>query len=71
MKLVFNLSDERKMYFDSDIDPVAAVCYAYASDNNILSLFFSCVHNGTPLNEHFQIIEGEKSVSCCNWCIAK
>lgn len=69
MKVIFNLSDDCEMYFDPNIDDIAAVCYAYASENGLLSVFFDYVHNAKPLCERFPVIVGKKSICCGDWCI--
>jgi hypothetical protein len=66
MMKVYNLSNDSEMEFLHD-NAEQAVCYAYAEENNLLSLFFSMVQNGRHLNEKFNIVRGSRSISCGNW----
>jgi hypothetical protein len=66
MMKVFNLSNDSEMEFSHN-DAEQAVCYAYAEEKNLLSLFFSMVQNDMPLNEKFNVVRGSRSISCGNW----
>jgi hypothetical protein len=63
---VFNLSNNSEMEFLHD-NAEQAVCYAFAEEKNMLSLFFSMVQNGIPLNEKFNVVRGSRSISCGDW----
>jgi hypothetical protein len=63
MMKVYNLSNDSEMAFSHD-NAEQAVCYAYAEEKNMLSLFFSMVQNGRPLNEKFNIVRGSSSIAC-------
>jgi hypothetical protein len=66
MMKVFNLLNGSEMEFSHD-NAERAVCYAYAEEKNMLSLFFSIVQNGRPLNEKFIVVRGGSSIACGDW----
>jgi hypothetical protein len=63
---VFNLLNGSEMEFLHN-DAEQAVCYAYAEEKNLLSLFFSIVQDGRPLTERFTVVRGTNSIACGDW----
>ena len=67
MTYVYNLSSEyldQEYSFSPEVSPEWAVCYAYASENNLLSLLFNTRGKGTDLDEVFPLVFGKYSVCC-------
>ena len=54
-----------------EVTPEWAVCYAYASENNLLSLLFSSRTKGLDLSEVFPLVCGKYSVSCGDYVADK
>jgi hypothetical protein len=63
---VFNLLNGSEMEFSHN-NAEQAVCYAYAKEKNMLSLFFSMVQDGRPLTEKFSVVRGSSSIACGDW----
>jgi len=57
--------------FDREVAPEWAVCYAYADENNLLSLLFSVRQNGYDLESHFPIIYGKNSICCGDYVVKR
>ena len=71
---VYNLatSDRDEEYtFSSDVAPEWAVCYAYASENNLLSLLFSTRERDQDLSEVFPLVFGRHSICCGDYVVSK
>jgi len=55
----------------SEVTPHWAVCYAYASEHNLLSLLFSSRTKDLDLSEVFPLVCGKYSVSCGDYVADK
>ena len=67
MIYVWNLASEdldQEYEFSNEVCSDWAVCYAYASENNLLSLLFSTRTKGTDLADVFPLVYGKHSVCC-------
>ena len=67
MIYVYNLASndyDQEFEFSSNVRPEWAVCYAYASENNLISLLFSSRTKNTDLDEVFPLVYGKHSISC-------
>ena len=74
MIYVYNLASsdyDQEFEFSPDVTPEWAVCYAYASENNLISLLFSSRTRGLELSEVFPLIYGKHSVSCGDYVAEK
>ena len=74
MIYVYNLvsSDyDQEFEFSLEVAPEWAVCYAYASENNLLSLLFSSRQKGLDLSEVFPLVYGKHSVCCGDYVADK
>ena len=74
MTYVYNLvsSDyDQEFEFSPEVAPEWAVCYAYASGNNLLSLLFRSRTKGLGLAEVFPLVYGKHSVCCGDYAAAK
>ena len=74
MIYVWNLASEdldQEYEFSDRVRPEWAVCYAYASENNLLSLLFSTRTMGTDLADVFPLVYGKHSVSCGDYVAKK
>ena len=74
MIYVYNLASsdyEQEFEFSSDVAPEWAVCYAYASENNLISLLFSSRTKNLDLDEVFPIIYGKHSISCGDYVVKR
>ena len=74
MIYVYNLatSDNDEEYsFSAAVSPEFAVCYAFASEHNLLSLLFSTRNEGCKaISEVFPVVYGKHSVSCGDFVAA-
>jgi hypothetical protein len=64
---VYNLltSDKDAEYeFSDGVSAEWAVCFAYASDHNLMSLLFATRQRGQALEDVFPLVRGRYSVSC-------
>lgn len=71
---VYNLASEDKdqeFEFSPEVSPEWAVCYAYASENNLLSLLFSTRASQTDLDKVFPLVFGKHSVCCGDYVVRK
>lgn len=67
MTYVYNLASsmmDQEYEFSWDVSPAWAVCYAYASENNLISLLFSTRERGEDLENVFPLVYGKHSVAC-------
>ena len=74
MIYVYNLASsdhDQEFEFSESVTPEWAVCYAYASENNLLSLLFSSRTKGLDLSEVFALVHGKYSVSCGDYVASK
>ena len=74
MLYVYNLvsSDyDQEFEFSSEVTPEWAVCYAYASENNLISLLFSSRTKNIDLGEVFPLIYGKHSISCGDYVVRR
>ena len=73
MIYVYNLStsDKDEEYsFSADVSPEFAVCYAFASEHNLISLLFSTRQGCQAMSEVFPVVYGKHSVSCGDFVAA-
>lgn len=74
MIYVYNLASsdyDQEFEFSPEVTPDWAVCYAYASENNLLSLLFSSRTKALDLAEVFPLVYGKHSVCCGDYVAAK
>lgn len=74
MIYVHNLSSSYKdeeYSFSADVTPVWAVCYAYASEHNLISLLFATREREVDLEEVFPVVYGKHSISCGDYVVSK
>jgi len=74
MIYVYNLASsdyDQEFEFSSDVTPEWAVCYAYASENNLLNVLFISRTKGLSLPEVFPLVSGKYSVSCGDYVAEK
>ena len=67
MIYVWNLASEdldQEYEFSDGVRPEWAVCYAYASENNLLSLLFSTRTKRIDLDDVFPLVYGKHSIAC-------
>lgn len=74
MIYVYNLETSAKdaeYSFGVGVSPEFAVCYAFASEHNLLSLLFSTRNEGCKaISEVFPVVYGKHSVSCGDFVAA-
>ena len=74
MIYVYNLASsdyDQEFEFSLEVTTEWAVCYAYASENNLLSLLFSSRTKGLDLSKVFPLVSGKYSVSCGDYVADK
>lgn len=74
MIYVYNLASSNYDYefeFSSEVAPEWAVCYAYASENNLISLLFSSRTKNLDLGDVFPIVYGKHSISCGDYVVKR
>jgi hypothetical protein len=74
MIYVYNLASsdyDQEFEFSLEVTPEWVVCYAYASEHNLLSLLFSSRTKGLDLSEVFPLVYGKHSVSCGDYVADK
>ena len=74
MIYVYNLASsmmDQEYGFSEGASPAWAVCYAYASENNLISLLFSTRERGEDLENVFPIVYGKHSVACGDYVASR
>jgi hypothetical protein len=69
--IVHNLATNESMVFSDSASTLYAVCYAWAADNNCLTLWTNLVHKGANVVQikaaGFPVVVGAVSIACGAW----
>lgn len=69
--LASSMYKPRTMSFPEYIERDFAVAQAHAADTGRTDILMGMFHAGSDWRREFNIIEGERTVACGDWCVLK